>query len=195
MFSGVIRLKRLFTRPLVAILIHLLWNLCVLGAGNSVIRFCFAVSTRNQAISFLWRSWSHQCPEFFHGDCLCCKPCSSAGIPFGRFFPRIRNLRNALSSFVTPKAPSTWMDRFIRRRIPLGVVIFSKEIYRSSGKGFEFFLCRWLPTKSAKKGFKYVHQWATTRLFINDYLLNCRNTVFSMCINEQQRRYLSMITY
>ncbi len=36
-----------------AVLIHLLRILCVWGAGNSEIRFCFAVSTRNQALSFM----------------------------------------------------------------------------------------------------------------------------------------------
>ena len=99
------------------------------------------------------------------------------------FFPRIRNLRNALSSFITPKAPSTWMDRFIRRRIPLCVVIFSKEICRSSAKGYELFIYQWLPTQSAQtddlvcaslSNKEIIRQWLPTKQVKNVDLVGIR---------------------
>ena len=39
--------------------------------------------------------------------------------------PLVRNLRNPISSFNTPKAPSTCMERFVRSNIPCGVFILS----------------------------------------------------------------------
>ena len=49
-------------------------------------------------------------------------------------FPVVRNLRNPKSFFISPKAPSTWIERFIRNWIPLSLVMFSSDCARFSQK-------------------------------------------------------------
>ena len=46
----------------------------------------------------------------------------------------VRNLRNPKSFFISPKAPSTWIERFFLSWTPRSLVIFSRDCCRFSQK-------------------------------------------------------------
>ena len=57
-------------------------------------------------------------------------------------FPRVRKGLNDISCLITPNAPSTCMDRFIRSKTPFSETILSYDSRLSSSNGCDTFISR-----------------------------------------------------